>query len=78
MFTGRDFEDEKLGKVHVPTLIIWGRDDVLIPLAMGEQLHQGIAGSQMIVIDGTGHIPMVGKPVEFNQAVRKFLNSPPQ
>jgi sigma-B regulation protein RsbQ len=59
-------------------LIIWGRDDVLIPLAMGEQLHQGIAGSQMIVIDGTGHIPMVGKPVEFNQAVRKFLNSPPQ
>ncbi len=27
----------------------------------------------MIVIDGTGHIPMVGKPTEFNEAVRKFL-----
>jgi pimeloyl-ACP methyl ester carboxylesterase len=74
MFTGREFEDKKLGKVHVPTLIIWGRDDMLIPLAMGEELHKGIAGSQMIVIDGTGHIPMVGKPMEFNEAVRKFLS----
>jgi pimeloyl-ACP methyl ester carboxylesterase len=73
MITGREFEDKKLDKVHIPTLIIWGRDDVLIPLPMGEQLHQGIAGSQMIVIEGTGHIPMVGKPAEFNEAVRKFL-----
>jgi pimeloyl-ACP methyl ester carboxylesterase len=73
MITGRDFEDRKLGKVRAPTLIIWGRDDMLIPLAMGEELHKGIAGSQMIVMDGTGHIPMVGKPAEFNQAVAKFL-----
>ena len=73
MITGRDFEDKKLGKVNVPTLIIWGRDDLLIPLPMGEQLHQGIAGSQMMVFDGTGHIPMVGKPAEFNEAVEKFL-----
>ena len=73
MLTGHDFEDKKLGNVRVPTLIIWGRDDLLIPLAMGEQFHKGIAGSQMIVMDGTGHIPMVGKPAEFNQVVRKFL-----
>ena len=78
MITGREFEDKKLGKVRVPTLIIWGRDDVLIPLVMGEQLHHGIAGSQMLVIDGTGHIPMVGKPTEFNEAVQKFLNPLPQ
>ncbi|HMD84327.1 MAG TPA: alpha/beta hydrolase [Terriglobia bacterium] len=74
MITGREFEDNKLVKVHVPTLIIWGRDDLLIPLAMGEQLHQGLAGSQMIVMDGTGHTPMVGKPAEFNEAVTKFLS----
>jgi len=78
MAMGREFEDSKLGRVHVPTLIIWGRDDVLIPLAMGERLHQGIARSQMIVIDGTGHIPMVGKAAEFNDAVQKFLESSPQ
>ena len=76
MITGHDFEDKKLGKVHAPTLVIWGRDDLLIPLPIGEALHQGIAGSQMVVIDGTGHIPMVGKPAEFNEAVGKFLNPP--
>jgi pimeloyl-ACP methyl ester carboxylesterase len=73
MITGREFEDKKLDRVKVPTLIIWGRDDLLIPLAMGEKFNKGIAGSQMIVIDGTGHIPMVGKPVEFDVAVQKFL-----
>ncbi len=73
MIPGREFEDKKLGRVHAPTLIIWGREDLLIPLSMGERLHQGIAGSQMTVIEGTGHIPMVGKPAEFNDAVTKFL-----
>jgi pimeloyl-ACP methyl ester carboxylesterase len=75
MITGQEFEDKKLRKVNVPALIIWGRDDMLIPLASGEQFHKGIAGSHLIVLDGTGHIPMVGKPAEFNEAVRKFLSS---
>ncbi|HXW15624.1 MAG TPA: alpha/beta hydrolase [Terriglobia bacterium] len=74
MATGREFEDKKLVKVHTPTLIIWGSNDMLIPLAMGEHFNKGIVGSQLIVIDGTGHIPMVGKPVEFDDAVQKFLS----
>jgi len=78
MATGREFEDKKLDKVQTPTLIIWGRNDVLIPLAMGENFNKGIAGSQLIVIEATGHIPMVGKPEEFNQLTQKFLSSTPQ
>jgi pimeloyl-ACP methyl ester carboxylesterase len=74
MAAGREFEEKKLNKVRAPTLIVWGRDDTLIPLEHGEALHRGIAGSQLIVLDGTGHIPMVGKPAEFNGAVRKFLS----
>jgi pimeloyl-ACP methyl ester carboxylesterase len=74
MISGREFEDKKLDKVHAPTLIIWGADDVLIPLAMGQQLNKGIAGSQFVVIQSTGHIPMVDKAAEFNQAVLKFLS----
>lgn len=75
MITGREFEDKKLEKVRAPTLIVWGRDDLLIPLGMGEQFHRRIAGSQLVVLDGTGHIPMVDKPVEFNQAVLRFLKT---
>jgi pimeloyl-ACP methyl ester carboxylesterase len=73
MATGRDFEDGKLGQVHAPTLIVWGRDDLLIPLAMGQAFHQHIAGAQMVVLEGTGHIPMLAKPAEFNDTVKKFL-----
>ena len=77
MCTGREFEDRKLGKVHAPTLIIWGRDDVLIPLAMGEQFHKGIK-----LTNGRDRrhraSPMVDKAAEFNKAVQKFLNPPPQ
>ena len=78
MVTCREFEDKKLNKVQTLTLIIWGRDDMLIPLSMGEHFNKGIAGSQLVVIDGTGHIPMVGKPAEFDHAVETFLSSSPQ
>ncbi|MGD1157076.1 MAG: alpha/beta hydrolase [Terriglobia bacterium] len=74
MATGKEFEDQKLGKVRAPTLIIWGRDDALIPLPFAERFNRGIAGSQLVVLEGAGHIPMVGKSAEFNEAVRKFLS----
>ncbi len=77
MVVGHEFEDKKLDKVATPTLIIWGRDDVLIPLAMGEKFNKGIPGSQLIVIESTGHIPMVGKPDEFNQLIRNFVRATP-
>ena len=73
MGTGQEFEDKKLDKVKAPTLIIWGRDDTLIPMKMGKEFNEGIAGSQMIVIDGAGHVSMMDKPDEFNAAVIKFL-----
>jgi pimeloyl-ACP methyl ester carboxylesterase len=76
MATGREFEDKKLDKVHTPTLIIWGRDDMLIPMSMGERFNKGIAGSKMTVIEDTGHIPMVGKPEDFDKAVTAFLMQP--
>jgi pimeloyl-ACP methyl ester carboxylesterase len=60
--------------VRAPTLIIWGRDDALIPLPFAERFNRGIAGSQLVVLEGAGHIPMVGKSAEFNEAVRQFLS----
>ena len=65
-----------LDKVHTPTLIIWGRDDMLIPMSMGERFNKGIAGSKMAIIEDTGHIPMVGKPEQFDKEVTAFLTAP--
>ena len=72
-FAQDQFEESKLGSIHVPTLIIWGRNDELIPLAKGEQFHQGIAGSKMAVIDQCGHLPELEKPEEFDRVLTDFL-----
>lgn len=70
---GEDFLDEIVKTIKRPTLIIWGRQDGLVPLAEGERFNKDIAGSKMIVIDQCGHAPNVEKPGEFNAALLKFL-----
>jgi len=70
---GEDFLDDLVKTIKRPTLIIWGRQDGLVPLAEGERFNKDIAGSKMIVIDQCGHAPNAEKPGEFNAAVLKFL-----
>lgn len=70
---GEDFLDDVVKTIKRPTLIVWGRQDGLVPLAEGERFNKDIAGSKLIVIDQCGHVPNVEKPREFNAAVLKFL-----
>jgi pimeloyl-ACP methyl ester carboxylesterase len=67
------FEDTKLASIHAPTLVIWGREDLLLGLDPGQKLHDGIPGARMVVFEHCGHIPQIEKPAEFNQAVLEFL-----
>ncbi len=71
---GGEFEDRKVGKIHAPTLIIWGRNDVLLPLEAGERLQKAIAGAKLVVFDQCGHVPQLEKPTEFSRTVLEFLN----
>ncbi|MBI4539146.1 MAG: alpha/beta fold hydrolase [Gemmatimonadetes bacterium] len=59
--------------VTVPTLIVWGREDRIIPLALGERLHRAIPESVLVVLDGCGHVPQEERPEETLQAIRHFL-----
>lgn len=70
---GEDFLDHAVRSIKRPTLIVWGRQDGLVPLADGERFNKDIAGSKMIVIDQCGHVPNAEKPGEFNAALLKFL-----
>jgi 2-hydroxy-6-oxonona-2,4-dienedioate hydrolase len=72
-FASPQFEDTKLGAVHAPTLIVWGRQDELIPVASGEKMRDGIAGAKLVVFEQCGHVPQIEKPEEFNKAVLEFL-----
>src|SRR6266403_556000 len=54
MVRGEDVLDGRVGAIHRPTLILWGRDDKIIPLNFAERLHKEIAGSRLEIIDNCG------------------------
>ncbi|HYM38769.1 MAG TPA: alpha/beta hydrolase [Thermoplasmata archaeon] len=64
---------QRLEEIRVPTLIVHGRDDVRVPLERAEEVHRGIAGSRLVVLDDCGHWPHVEKRSEFVSAVKEFL-----
>lgn len=64
---------EALPLIAVPTLLVYGDNDVRAPLAVAEHLHAAIAGSTLIVFPGVGHVCNLEAGDEFNRAVREFL-----
>ena len=74
MIRGEDVLDNRLAAIKQPTLILWGREDKLIPLNFAERFHKEITGSRLEVIDNCGHMPHVECPKEFVTAVLEFLN----
>ena len=63
-----------LGRIEVPTLLVYGDNDVRAPLAVGEDLHAAIPGSRLVVLPDVGHVCNVEAPDEFNRVVRDFLS----
>lgn len=70
-----DFLNGRLGGIKQPTLIVWGRQDGLLPLADGERFNKEIPNSQLVVFDQCGHAPEIEKAKEFNAEVLKFLQA---
>ena len=65
----------RITEIATPTLIMWGTDDPLFPLAVGEELHQQIPKSVFQAIEDAGHLTMWEKPEETNSAILEFLLS---
>ena len=75
IYRNEDMLDGKLSAVKQPTLIIWGREDGLTPLAReGEKFKREMPSAQFVVFEQCGHVPQVEKAAEFNAAVLKFLS----
>jgi pimeloyl-ACP methyl ester carboxylesterase len=75
IYRNEDMLDGKLAGIKQPTLIIWGREDGLTPLAReGEKFKRELPSAQFVVFDSCGHVPQVEKAAEFNAAVLKFLS----
>jgi pimeloyl-ACP methyl ester carboxylesterase len=63
-----------LPDVTVPTLLLYGDQDVRAPLDVAEVLHAAIPGSRLVVMPGVGHVSPVEAPDLFTAEVRTFLN----
>src|SRR5258705_354851 len=70
---GTERLDERLASIRVPTLVTWGKQDKLLPIASGERYAAGIAGAKLVSFDKCGHVPAVEKTEEFLAAVTSFL-----
>jgi pimeloyl-ACP methyl ester carboxylesterase len=63
-----------LKKVTTPALIVWGKQDAIIPVECGELYDQALPNSTLRVIDHCGHLPQIEKPQEFATVVNEFLS----
>jgi len=69
---------EELNQINQPTLLIWGKNDIVTPPFVAEEFKKLIPNSQLHFIDKCGHAPMMEVPAEFNIILEKFLGSLPK
>jgi pimeloyl-ACP methyl ester carboxylesterase len=67
-----DFRD-RLPEIRVPTLIVWGEQDSIIPVKDAHEFDRLIPDSRLVVMAQTGHIGMAERPVAFNDLMMDFL-----
>jgi proline-specific peptidase len=67
-----DYRD-RVSEIACPTLVVWGRNDRVVPVSSADEYHQLIEGSRVDVFEDTGHVAMVERPARFNAALEAFL-----
>ena len=70
-----DLLEDDLKKIDKPCLLIWGREDQVVPLNIGERLAADLPRSKLIVLDQTGHLLPEEKPETVYQLITDFLKS---
>ncbi|HEY7677670.1 MAG TPA: alpha/beta fold hydrolase [Candidatus Methylomirabilis sp.] len=63
----------RLPRIRVPTLVVWGEGDRLLPLEHARAFQQAIPGARLAVLPGCGHVPPLDRPEDFARAVTGFL-----
>jgi len=64
---------KRLRRVKADTLVIWGRQDALVPAVYADEFAARIAGARVRLVDGAGHVPQVEQQDEVSRAVLEFL-----
>lgn len=68
------FIEENLNSIDKPTMIVWGENDVFIPLSLADRIHQDIEGSKIEIIPNCGHFLQEDEPKKVTEIIASFLN----
>jgi pimeloyl-ACP methyl ester carboxylesterase len=71
---GTEIVGSKLTSITIPTLVVWGADDEIIPVDQGRQYAAKIPNGKLVIIPDCGHVPPLEQPEAFLSAVIPFLN----
>jgi len=69
-----DFRQE-IATLTLPTLLLWGERDLLLPIHLGRALHQALPDATFVSLPQSGHRPMLTQPAIFSQIVLDFLSN---
>ncbi len=65
---------ERLSEIEVPTLIVWGRNDILVPVSDAATFRELIgSNARAVIFEDTGHLPMLERPSRFNALLADFI-----
>ena len=71
----KDYLLKYLKDIKVPTLLLWGEDDLVTTMDVAETFHKNIPNSTLVTIKNCGHAPMIEHPEWFASEVKKFLQA---
>ena len=66
-------QEERINAIRAPTLLLWGSRDRLVPPSVGQDFARRIAGSQLVMLEGLGHVPQEEDPARSLAPVKTFL-----
>lgn len=69
---------QRLPEIEIPTLIIWGLSDRIVPVAAALRYHRLIPRSRLEIFERTGHVPELERPLRFNRLLDEFIATQPE
>jgi pimeloyl-ACP methyl ester carboxylesterase len=64
---------QQINTIQQPTLVLWGAQDLLVPLSNAHRFHKDLPNSSLVILKDVGHVPMEESPIESLAAFKSFL-----
>ena len=65
---------QRIGKITVPTLIIWGKHDGLFPPSIGKMFHETVKNSRLVILENSAHMLQIEEPQRIQRLIRQFAD----